>query len=414
MATDLTKYRCRKCRQFLFDDRCVAPSHGALGPCGERSTLWYLNDENDDFLPSWIQKQINQGSWTKGKILCPKCKGRLGSYDFIAVNMCSCGESNTPNIQICKSRVDVSFDQALSNRISTTVLPRRQMNLNLMLDNDETPLYHERFMFADDVIIPSQESAAAVQDITTLSGTATAEDGRVTQDQVTFTNSHDLLLAGVSHFENDNRDIISQQQQTVTNRPSTDITVQPRTHRSIKRQSDPSMGNSNFTMQEKSTQTHESIESVQSCSHAQFRQSVGDTLTGTEFRELQQLCESFEQFDNHQDSVNEFNDLSNTMQTNQVAQTLLSAIPLVLRNDGNRDANDEDSHSVRQMSRRRRKNRLRQLRRRAKKRGRSLDGRSGYSVLQEIDQQRKTRILRQILRVMLRQPLLPCLLRCVF
>lgn len=70
----------------------VESSHGALA--GDttvkhcESEVWYIPE---DHMPSWLSGNINKGEWVKGKVLCPKCDGRLGSYNFVSGMKCSCG-----------------------------------------------------------------------------------------------------------------------------------------------------------------------------------------------------------------------------------------------------------------------------------------------------------------------------------
>ncbi|EDV23029.1 uncharacterized protein TRIADDRAFT_57875 [Trichoplax adhaerens] len=78
MTPDLSIYRCRLCRYVLWD---------ATSTCeNERLTdtnLVYL-PIGEHHIPSWINKAIENASWTKGKLNCPKCNGRVGAFDFIS------------------------------------------------------------------------------------------------------------------------------------------------------------------------------------------------------------------------------------------------------------------------------------------------------------------------------------------
>lgn len=48
-----------------------------------------------------------QSSHTSGKITCPKCQGRLGSFDFVrSFRTCPCGESVLPPVHLLRDRVD--------------------------------------------------------------------------------------------------------------------------------------------------------------------------------------------------------------------------------------------------------------------------------------------------------------------
>ena len=48
-----------------------------------------------------------QALFTKGKLNCPKCNGRLGAFDFVARRRCHCGQHLVPVIHIARNRVDL-------------------------------------------------------------------------------------------------------------------------------------------------------------------------------------------------------------------------------------------------------------------------------------------------------------------
>ncbi|XP_061409294.1 E3 ubiquitin-protein ligase RNF180 [Lethenteron reissneri] len=104
--------RCWKCRRPLMDSSNLLSSHGEQlnprdceGKCEreDESSIWYINQEN---VPSWLTTEMDRGQWTKGKLHCPHCGGRLGSFNFVIPSRCLCGEYMVPAVQICKSRVD--------------------------------------------------------------------------------------------------------------------------------------------------------------------------------------------------------------------------------------------------------------------------------------------------------------------
>lgn len=67
-----------------------------------------------------------QASWTKGKVICPKCGGRLGSFDFLKSMKCFCKGYIVPSIHIARNRVDcmhVSLSPSLSS--DTTIIHHR-------------------------------------------------------------------------------------------------------------------------------------------------------------------------------------------------------------------------------------------------------------------------------------------------
>ncbi|XP_064596467.1 uncharacterized protein LOC135463079 [Liolophura sinensis] len=106
-------YKCRRCRCALLTDRSLLTSHeepltgageSALTDCDRKSTVWYVSTE--DSCPDWVTRCLNKGEWCKGKLLCPKCRGRLGSFDFTSSQRCHCGAEICPPIHINKNRVD--------------------------------------------------------------------------------------------------------------------------------------------------------------------------------------------------------------------------------------------------------------------------------------------------------------------
>lgn len=67
-------------------------SHGALATDNSvkhcTSEVWYIPENH---MPTWMTSNIDKGEWVKGKVLCPKCSSRLGSYNFVSGMKCSCG-----------------------------------------------------------------------------------------------------------------------------------------------------------------------------------------------------------------------------------------------------------------------------------------------------------------------------------
>ena len=56
----------------------------------------------------WLESSVLGSS--QGKLVCPKCRGRLGSYKWAGLQ-CSCGQWITPGFQIHKTRIDlIAFD----------------------------------------------------------------------------------------------------------------------------------------------------------------------------------------------------------------------------------------------------------------------------------------------------------------
>lgn len=83
----VTGLKCRRCRQALVEDRKVV----------EGEDLFHIPDED---LPPWISQAIEQGGWTKGKLVCPSCQARVGGFDFV-----SRAVAMSP-VHLVKSKVD--------------------------------------------------------------------------------------------------------------------------------------------------------------------------------------------------------------------------------------------------------------------------------------------------------------------
>lgn len=115
-SSTLGLFKCRKCRFFLFDSCCVINYKGSeqalsvhhltisSSPCClDSASVWYIREDQP---PEWVAELINQGNWLKGKLFCPKCTGRLGSFDFVSGSKCSCSLHVLPAIRIVKTKVD--------------------------------------------------------------------------------------------------------------------------------------------------------------------------------------------------------------------------------------------------------------------------------------------------------------------
>ncbi|XP_076322682.1 uncharacterized protein LOC143231848 isoform X2 [Tachypleus tridentatus] len=115
---DATTFKCKKCRRILFCGEIVVNSHckserflenavnlqsEGFQPMCSNNTVWYLKE---DKLQDWIIEQIDQGDWIKGKLTCPKCHCRIGSFDFVCGSKCNCEEFVLPPVHVVKSKVD--------------------------------------------------------------------------------------------------------------------------------------------------------------------------------------------------------------------------------------------------------------------------------------------------------------------
>ncbi|CAN7984128.1 unnamed protein product [Ixodes hexagonus] len=113
---DEAGFRCRKCRLALFTGSNIVSSHGVQWsgrvsfacPINKMDTVWYVREEG---LPDWVTDQLDRGEWIKGKLYCPSCNARLGTFDFVTGAKCDCREFVLPPIHISKSRIDCDQTQ---------------------------------------------------------------------------------------------------------------------------------------------------------------------------------------------------------------------------------------------------------------------------------------------------------------
>uniref|UniRef100_A0A6M2CTI1 Putative e3 ubiquitin-protein ligase ovary overexpressed n=1 Tax=Rhipicephalus microplus TaxID=6941 RepID=A0A6M2CTI1_RHIMP len=121
-------FRCKKCRRTLFSSSHMVSSHGdpwsghVTFSCriNKVDTVWYVRDEN---LPHWLSEQLDRGEWVKGKLYCPECKARLGSFDFVTGAKCDCDEFVLPPIHISKSRIDCDQTHKMASILEHIVKP---------------------------------------------------------------------------------------------------------------------------------------------------------------------------------------------------------------------------------------------------------------------------------------------------
>lgn len=130
----MSRFKCQKCRKELFDAAFVLTSHSEpwtvskASPCSAGHTVWYLKDE---VVETWLQTQLDSNEWIKGKINCPKCNLRLGSFDFVSGKRCGCGKHMLPPIHIVKSRVDHENSEILRQALNQFVqIPLNDFNGN--------------------------------------------------------------------------------------------------------------------------------------------------------------------------------------------------------------------------------------------------------------------------------------------
>ncbi|XP_076632138.1 E3 ubiquitin-protein ligase RNF180-like [Colletes latitarsis] len=108
--------KCKHCRKDLFNKKSMQllTSHNEIKQnvmdvgcaTNDSESSSYLSTEN---MPEWIECIINKESWTKGRLYCPHCNNRIGSFNFVHEMKCDCGKCITPAIRITNSKVDILF-----------------------------------------------------------------------------------------------------------------------------------------------------------------------------------------------------------------------------------------------------------------------------------------------------------------
>ncbi|XP_031843787.1 E3 ubiquitin-protein ligase RNF180-like isoform X2 [Nomia melanderi] len=110
--------KCKLCRKNLFNNKPIQllTSHSEIkqnlvdigcGNTNDTDSSSYLPIEN---VPEWIVNIVNQESWTKGRLYCPHCNNRIGSFNFVNELKCDCGQFITPPIRITNSKVDIKLN----------------------------------------------------------------------------------------------------------------------------------------------------------------------------------------------------------------------------------------------------------------------------------------------------------------
>ncbi|XP_029212053.2 dual specificity protein phosphatase 12-like isoform X1 [Acropora millepora] len=106
-------YKCRKCRLLLFDTNSVLAHEPGSGQTSFKWQKQDLHKVDPKINTQCTSVFIEPVTWmlpllegtVDGKLLCPKCNGRLGSFNWAGMQ-CSCGKWVTPAFQIHKNRVD--------------------------------------------------------------------------------------------------------------------------------------------------------------------------------------------------------------------------------------------------------------------------------------------------------------------
>ncbi|GFS38783.1 uncharacterized protein NPIL_616991 [Nephila pilipes] len=103
-------FKCRKCRNVLFSEKEACNSHGGSLSANETelevcdsSNVYYLKEET---LPPWMRGQVDEANWMKGKLFCPSCNCRIGSFNFVCGSKCHCGLGVLPPLHVVSHKLD--------------------------------------------------------------------------------------------------------------------------------------------------------------------------------------------------------------------------------------------------------------------------------------------------------------------
>ncbi|RZF47401.1 hypothetical protein LSTR_LSTR009140 [Laodelphax striatellus] len=108
--------KCKKCRIVLTEDFRNNPlsAHGLLldtenvressRHCLQKIPEVFYFLEN--CMPWWIRERVDEAGWLKGKLTCPRCSAKLGSFDFVSGSKCDCDSFILPPIHLIRSKVD--------------------------------------------------------------------------------------------------------------------------------------------------------------------------------------------------------------------------------------------------------------------------------------------------------------------
>ncbi|KAI5784627.1 protein-tyrosine phosphatase-like protein [Geopyxis carbonaria] len=100
----MVELRCKKCRRALANSQYLSPHipKPAQPPNPEPS----LVKCSHHFLEPlrWMKPELDEGK-LEGKLECPKCQSKVGSYAWQGMK-CSCGEWIVPGISLARGRVD--------------------------------------------------------------------------------------------------------------------------------------------------------------------------------------------------------------------------------------------------------------------------------------------------------------------
>eukprot|EP01122_Echinamoeba_exundans_P001206 TRINITY_DN1118_c0_g1_i1.p1 TRINITY_DN1118_c0_g1~~TRINITY_DN1118_c0_g1_i1.p1 ORF type:complete len:286 (+),score=44.50 TRINITY_DN1118_c0_g1_i1:420-1277(+) len=126
-ADDTVYYTCRVCRFRVFGADELVPHEPGKHEFSYRRRE---NNADKDCTSHFIEAKDWMGdlSGLEGRIVCPKCDGRLGTYNW-GGTQCSCGTWCAPAFQVLKNRVDEK------RPVSAVPAPEASSNVSLVGDS---------------------------------------------------------------------------------------------------------------------------------------------------------------------------------------------------------------------------------------------------------------------------------------
>ncbi|KAF8422097.1 protein-tyrosine phosphatase-like protein [Tirmania nivea] len=94
--------RCKRCRQTLATSHALAPHTAVLSLARDSNPQVCAHHFLEPLL--WMKPEMSKGA-VSGKLKCPKCDSKVGSYAWQGIQ-CSCGSWVVPGISVAKGKVD--------------------------------------------------------------------------------------------------------------------------------------------------------------------------------------------------------------------------------------------------------------------------------------------------------------------
>ena len=143
------------------------------------------------YLPCIIHHSF-QACYQRGKLTCPNCGGRIGSFDFMHLTTCSCGQHNVPPVHLVCSRVDLQLVRNSPShqrglRTSPHVMSRSGITERLVGDADTSEQDLNESAVSDELIASCGYDCDSQQ---TLGATAAASAAVMARPIETDTASH--------------------------------------------------------------------------------------------------------------------------------------------------------------------------------------------------------------------------------